>query len=83
MPGQHGRQGDITFAVRQAERWDKMIEEDKLRTLIKSYLPQAETDTIDNIANNIIRDVEAVIYSMVRQAVNQERENLYRKNAKS
>lgn len=60
-----------------------MIEEDKLRTLIKSYLPQAETDTIDNIANNIIRDVEAVIYSMVRQAVNQERENLYRKNAKS
>lgn len=60
-----------------------MIEKDKLRALINSYLPQAEPDTIDNIANSIVRDVEAVIYSMVRQAVNQERENLYRKNAKS
>lgn len=60
-----------------------MIEQDKLRALITSYLPQAEPDTIKNIANSIVRDVEAVIYSMVRQAVNQERESLYRKKAKS
>lgn len=59
-----------------------MIEKNKIKELVKSYIPQAEEDVIENIAHDIIRDVEAVIYSMVRQAVNQEREIIYRKNNK-
>lgn len=59
-----------------------MIEKDKIKDLIKSYLPQAENDAVENIAHDIIRDVEPIIHSMVRQAVSQERENLYRKSIK-
>lgn len=60
----------------------RMINKKKLYELVKSYLPQTEPAIIDDIANNVIRDAESIIYSMVRQAVNQERENLYKKNNK-
>jgi len=59
-----------------------MIERDKLRDLVKSYLPQVDNDVIEHISDDVIRDTEAVIYSMVRQAVAQERENLYKKSSK-
>lgn len=59
-----------------------MIQRDKIKEVIKSYLPQAENDTVENIAHDIIRDAEAIVHSMIRQAVSQERENLYRKNSK-
>jgi len=57
-----------------------MIEKEKIQELIKSQLPQAKNETIESIGHDIIRDAESVIYSMIRQAVSQERENLYRKN---
>ena len=59
-----------------------MIERDKLRDLVKSYLPQANNDVIEHISDDVIRDTEAVLHSMVRQAVAQERENLYKKSSK-
>lgn len=59
-----------------------MIEKDKIMELIKSQLPQAENETVEEIAVSIIQDVEAIVHSMVRQAVSQEREHLYRRNNK-
>jgi len=57
-----------------------MIERDKIKDLVKSYLPQADNDVIEHISDDVIRDTEAVIYSMVRQAIEQERQSLYRKD---
>lgn len=59
-----------------------MIDRGKLQELIKANLPQAHEELVAEIANDVIRDAEAIIHSMVRQAVNQERENLYRKKSK-
>lgn len=59
-----------------------MISKDKITKLIKSHLPQSDNKVIDDIANNIIQDSEAVIHSMVRQAVSQEKESQYWKNNK-
>ena len=59
-----------------------MIEKDKVSELVKTHLPQAEDEIIQRITCDVIRDADAVIRSMVRQAVAQERENLYRKNSK-
>jgi len=58
---------------------DEMIDKDKIKKMIVSYLPKAENDTIENIASNIIRDTEAVISSMIRQEVSQEKQDLYKK----
>jgi len=59
-----------------------MIEKNKLKDLVKSYLPQTKDATVDNISDDIIRDAESIIHSMVRQAIAQERENLYLKKSK-
>jgi len=58
-----------------------MIDKDKIKERIVSYLPRAGNDTIEDIAYHIIRDAEAVICSMIRQAVHQEKENLYNKKS--
>ena len=59
-----------------------MIDKDKVVELVKSQLPQADDEIIQNITNDVVRDAEAVIRSMIRQAVAQEREHLYRRNSK-
>jgi hypothetical protein len=54
-----------------------MINKDKVKEVIKSYLPQEENETIENIAHDLVRNVEIIINSMIRQAVSQEKENLF------
>ncbi len=60
---------------------DDVIDKDKIKKMIAACLPKAESGTIESIACNIIRDTEAVISSMIRRAVSQEKEDLYKKNA--
>jgi len=57
-----------------------MIDKRKIAEIVRTYLPKAEDDTVEGITNSIIQDAEAVIRSMLRQAVAQERESLYRQN---
>jgi hypothetical protein len=59
-----------------------MIIKSRVIELIKVQLPQADNEVTENIAASIIQDAEAVIHSMVRQAVSQEKENQYWKNQK-
>lgn len=59
-----------------------MIDKRKIAEIVRTYLPKAEDNTVEGITNSIIQDAEAVIRSMLRQAVAQERESLYRQNNK-
>jgi len=51
-----------------------MIDRDKIKELVKASLPQDQIGVVERIVDNIIRDVEAVIHSMVRQEIERERE---------
>lgn len=50
-----------------------MIEKDKLKELVRSYLPQAEDNIIDCICEDIMLDAEVAIFTMIRQAVANKR----------
>ena len=54
-----------------------MIDNNKLLAVIKSYLPDADVSIYQRIADDIKRDMDATILSMVRQAVAQERRANY------
>jgi len=60
-----------------------MIDKNTVFALVKSQLPLAEAAIVENITQDIVRDGEAVLHSMVRQATAQERENLFMKNRKA
>jgi len=60
-----------------------MIDKDKIKELVKSSLPQANSEVVEHITDDVIRDAEAAIHSMVRQAAAQERERSYQKRNKS
>jgi hypothetical protein len=60
----------------------RIIEMDKLKAAVRSYLPNIEEPVIENITHDILRDAESIIHSMIRQAVNQEREKIYRESNK-
>jgi len=53
-----------------------IIEKEKLMTLIESYLPEADDATLDRIATAVKCDAEAIVHSMIRQVVAQEKERL-------
>ena len=55
-----------------------IIEKEKLMTLIATYIPQGDSATLDRIATAVKIDAEAIIHSMIRQAVAREKENLQR-----
>jgi hypothetical protein len=55
----------------------KVIEREKIIAIVKSYLPQIKTDVVDRIADDIVKDVESIAHSMIRQTVAQQREQLY------
>jgi hypothetical protein len=52
-----------------------MVKVHKLEGLIREYLPNADYDTINRITNEIAREIELEIYSLVRRAVQSERAN--------
>jgi len=56
-----------------------IIEKEKLMTLIESYLPEVDDATLDRIATAVKIDAEAIIHSMIRQEVAQEKENMLHK----
>ena len=58
-----------------------MIDREKLTSLIKSHIPNASDNIITEVACDITQDVESIIYSMVRQATSQVKEQLYTKNS--
>ena len=60
-----------------------MINKNRVMELVKSQLPQANSEVLENISVNVIQDAEAIIHSMVRQATSQEKENQYWKNNKT
>jgi len=57
-----------------------MIEERKIKEIIKSHLPYSEDEIVENIAKDVIGDAEVIIYSMIRQTVSQEKLKLFRNN---
>jgi hypothetical protein len=60
-----------------------MIDQEKLKEIIKSHIPNAPNNIIENISTDILQDAKSIIYSMVRQSVGQVREDLYSKNSQS
>ena len=60
-----------------------MINKNRVMELVKSQLPQANSEVLENISASVIQDAEAIIHSMVRQATSQEKENQYWKNNKN
>jgi F420-0:gamma-glutamyl ligase len=60
-----------------------MIERDKIASIVKSCLPGLKDEAVIRIAEDIVRDVESIAYSLIRQTVAQEREQLYRNNLKA
>lgn len=60
-----------------------MIERDKVAEMVKSCLPRLDEDVVGRIAEDIARDVETIIYSLIRHAVAQEREQLFRSSFKN
>ena len=54
-----------------------IIEEERLRALVESYLPQIDNATVDRIATAVKIEAEAIIHSMIRQAAAQEKQHLY------
>jgi len=54
-----------------------ILEQKGLLALVKSYLPQADNDTLDRIATEVKNDAEAIVHSMIRSAVAQEKQHLY------
>ncbi|MBP2655695.1 MAG: hypothetical protein H6Q73_3264 [Firmicutes bacterium] len=57
-----------------------LIQDDLLLALIRTYLPQSDNDTLNRIATEVKGDVEAIVHSMIRRAVAQEKQNLYLKH---
>jgi len=54
-----------------------VIEKEKLIALIETYLPQSDNATVERIAIAVKVDAEAIVHSMIRQAVAQEKQHLY------
>lgn len=54
-----------------------VIEREKIIAIVKSYLPQINAAVVDRIADDIVKDVESIAHSMIRQTVAQQRERLY------
>ncbi|MDR3591088.1 MAG: hypothetical protein P4N41_15650 [Negativicutes bacterium] len=54
-----------------------MIEREKIIAVVKAYLPQIDAEVASRIADDIVKDVESIAYSMIRQNVAQQREQLY------
>lgn len=60
-----------------------MVERDKIASMVKSCLPRVKEDDVKRISEDIVRDVESITYSLIRQTVAQEREQLYRNSLKT
>lgn len=54
-----------------------MISKDEVTKVIKSYLPNAEERVINQLMEEIICDVEPIIYSYIREFTLRERKSLY------
>ena len=59
-----------------------LINEKQLIAVIKSYLPDADDVTYARIADDIERDIDTTIRSMIRQAVAHERQENYQRKSK-
>ncbi len=51
-----------------------MIERDKVAAIIRSQLTQATEEVINRLTDDIVRDTEYKLHSLIRQAVAHERE---------
>lgn len=54
-----------------------MVDMDKVAELVKSCLPRVTDDVVRRIAQDIVSDVEPIMHSLIRQAVAQERQQLF------
>ena len=54
-----------------------MIDKEKVADLVKSYFPEADSQTDLRLVEEIISTVTPIIYSLARQLVSQEREAKY------
>ena len=55
-----------------------MVDTKAVARVVKSYLPQAEQEVVDRIISDVRQDAENIIHSLIRQAVAQEKDKLYR-----
>jgi hypothetical protein len=51
-----------------------MIARDKVAEMVRSQLTQATEEVINRLTDDIVRDAEHKLYSLIRQVVAQERE---------
>ena len=60
-----------------------MVDTEKVAELVKSCLPRVTDDVIRRIAQDIVADVEPIMHSLIRQAVAQERQQLFQNSYKN
>lgn len=54
-----------------------MVERDKIVEILRSYLPNIGEQVLGRIADDIVRDVESITHSIIRQTVAQKRVENY------
>ncbi|MBP2643022.1 MAG: hypothetical protein H6Q67_909 [Firmicutes bacterium] len=54
-----------------------IIARDKLATMLKNYLPNADNETIDRIASQVEGNADAAVLSILLHAINEEGNKIY------
>ncbi|MBP2650291.1 MAG: hypothetical protein H6Q74_1116 [Firmicutes bacterium] len=54
-----------------------IIEKNKLSVILKNYLPNADSETIERLTNQVQVDADTILLSMIMHAISEEGTPLY------